>query len=41
VSEGCPGIGCGALYPKEKILKIVRSTINAAVKSNVGDNEEG
>ena len=33
LSKECPGIGCGPLYSKEKILKIVQSTMGVVVKS--------
>ncbi len=33
LSRECPGIGCGPLYSKDKILKIVQSTMGAVVKS--------
>ena len=33
LSKECPGIGCGPLYSKEKILEIVQSTMDAVVKS--------
>ncbi|MEJ2657726.1 MAG: YkgJ family cysteine cluster protein [Desulfobacterales bacterium] len=39
VSEACPGIGCGDLHPKEEILKIIHSTMDAAVRSYIADNE--
>ncbi len=38
--EACLRIGHGAFYSKEKILKTVHSTMNAAVKSYAADNEE-
>jgi Fe-S-cluster containining protein len=38
MSETCPGIGCGTLYSKEKILKIVHSSMKAAVESYLTDN---
>ena len=40
VSEACPGIGGGVLYSKEKILKIIHSTMKAAVKSYAADDED-
>jgi Fe-S-cluster containining protein len=40
VLRDCPGIGCGPLYPREKILEIVQSTMDAVVKSYLGDNEK-
>jgi len=38
VLRECPGIGCGPLYSREKILKIVQSTMDAVVKSYLPDN---
>jgi len=40
LSRECPGIGFGPLYSKEKILKIVQSTMGAVVKSYLADNEQ-
>jgi Fe-S-cluster containining protein len=40
VLRECPGIGSGPLYPREKILEIVQSTMDAVVKSYLGDNEK-
>ena len=40
VSKACPGIGGRVLYPKEKILKIIHSTMKAAVKSYAADDED-
>jgi hypothetical protein len=40
VSEACPGIGCGALYSKEKILKFIHSTMKVAVESYSADDED-
>jgi uncharacterized protein len=39
VKRECPGIGCGPLYPKEKILEIIQSTMDAVVKSYLTGNE--
>ena len=39
ISETCPGIGFGTLYPKEKILKLIHSTIKTTVASHLMDNE--
>ena len=38
VSKECPGIGCGPLHNKEKILEIVQSTMGAVIKSYLADN---
>jgi Fe-S-cluster containining protein len=38
--NACPGIGNGALYSKEKILKIIHGTMKAAVESYRADNED-
>jgi len=38
VLRECQGIGYGPLYPREKILEIVQSTMDAVVKSYLGDN---
>jgi Fe-S-cluster containining protein len=40
VSEECPGIGSGALYSKEKILKIIHSTMKATVESYAAEDED-
>jgi Fe-S-cluster containining protein len=40
VLRECPGIGCGPLYPKEKILEIVQSTMDAVVESYLKDNSK-
>ena len=40
VSEACPGIGCGALYSKEKILKIIHSTMKPTFASHLMDNDD-
>ena len=39
VTRECLGIGCGPLYPKEEILEIVQSTMNAVIRSYLVDNE--
>jgi Fe-S-cluster containining protein len=39
ISEACPGIGRGALYSKEKILRIVHSAMKAEVESYGMDDE--
>jgi Fe-S-cluster containining protein len=38
VCKACPGIGNGNLYSKEKILRIIHSTIKAEVKSYRAEN---
>ena len=40
VSRECPGIGLGPLYSKEQILEIVRSSIDAVVKSYITNNKK-
>jgi Fe-S-cluster containining protein len=40
VLRECPGIGCGPLYPREKILEIVQSTMDAVIKSYLADNKK-
>jgi Fe-S-cluster containining protein len=32
ICKKCPGIGCGPLYSKERILEIVQSNIDAVIK---------
>jgi uncharacterized protein len=40
VSKACPGIGSGALYSKEKILKIIHSTMKVTFASHLMDNDD-
>lgn len=40
VIKECPGIGCGPLYPVEKILEIVQSTMDVVIKSHLAGNEK-
>jgi Fe-S-cluster containining protein len=39
VLKECPGIGCGPLYPKEKILEIIQLTMDTVVKSYLAKDE--
>lgn len=39
VLRECPGIGCGPLYSRDKILEIVQSTMDAVVKRYLTDKE--